>query len=129
MVYYDPDAAAKAAEVKFIAGKKDWVHRSPRILELGSRAHLPLNREKTKIDSDKAIEIALKEPVLKNLKVLATRLTLERWGDEVEAPAWKVRLWAAKLRHPSRDVDLGEVVISAEDGRVLKNDLRIDRVD
>src|SRR5206468_4301551 len=30
VVYYDPDAAARAAEVKFIAGKKDWVRRSPR---------------------------------------------------------------------------------------------------
>ena len=129
IVYYDPDAAAKAAEVKFIAGKKAWVHRSPRILELGSRAHLPLNREKMKVDSDKAIETATKEPVLKNLKVLATRLTLERWGEDSDAPAWKVRLWAAKLRNPSRDVDIGEVVISAEDGQVLKDDLHIDRVD
>ncbi len=129
VVFYDPDAAAKAAEVKFIAGKKDWVHRSPRILELGSKAHLPLNREKMKIDSDKAIEIALKEPVLKNLKVLATRLNLERWGEDTDAPAWKVRLWAAKLRNPTKDVDIGEVILSAEEGKVLKNDLHIDRVD
>jgi len=110
VVYFDPDAAAKAAEVKFIAGKKDWVHRSPRILELGSKAHLPLNREKMKVDSDKAIEIATKEPVLKNLKVLATRLTLEHRGEETDAPVWRVRLWAAKLRNPSKDVDIGEVV-------------------
>jgi len=53
-------------------------------------------------------------------------LTLERWE---EMPVWKVRLWAAKLRNPTKDADIGEVIISAETGKMLKNDLKISRVD
>ena len=40
-----------------------------------------------------------------------------------------MRLWAARLRQPDRDADIGEVHISAEDGKVVKNDLNIGRVD
>ena len=46
-----------------------------------------------------------------------------------EMPVWKVRIWAAKLRNPNKDVDIGEVFIAAEDGKVVRNDLHIDRVD
>src|SRR5262245_36394983 len=67
IVYYDPDATALAAEVKFVAGKKESVKRPARILEPISGAHKELPKDKLKIDSDKAIEIAKSEPVLKNL--------------------------------------------------------------
>src|SRR5262245_20922035 len=126
VVFYDLDATAKATEVKFGAGQKLAVKRPARVFELAGKAHLPMDREKLKIDSDKALETATKDPLLKNLKLLASRMTLERWED---APTWKVRLWAAKLRNPNKDVDIGEVFISAETGKVLKTDLHIDRVD
>lgn len=126
VVYYDLDATAKATQVKFGSGTKLEVKRPSRVFELAGKAHLPLDREKLKVDSDKAIQTATSEPLLKNLKLLATRLTLERWED---MPVWKVRLWAAKLRNPSRDADIGEVFISAETGKVVRNDLKIDRVD
>jgi hypothetical protein len=126
VVYYDLDATAKATEVKFGAGQKLQVKRPARVFELAGKAHLPMDRDKLKIDSDKALDIATKEPLLKNLKLLASRLTLEAWEG---APTWKVRLWAAKLRNPNKDADIGEVFISAETGKVLKNDLHIDRVD
>jgi len=126
VVYYDPDATAKATEVKFGAGRKLEVKRPARILELAGRTHTALPKEKLKTDSDKALEIATKEPILKNLKLTASRLTLERW-DEI--PVWKVRLWAAKLRNPTKDADIGEVFVAAEDGKVVKNDIHIDRVD
>ena len=126
VVYYDPDATAKATEVKFGAGRKLEVKRPARILELAGKTHTPLPKEKLKTDSDKALDIATKEPILKNLKLTASRLTLERW-DEI--PVWKVRLWAAKLRNPTRDADIGEVFVAAEDGKVVKNDIHIERVD
>jgi hypothetical protein len=125
-VYYDLDATAKATQVKFGGGVKLEVKRPSRLFELAGTAHLPLDKDKLKVDSDKAIEIATAEPLLKNLKILATRLTLERWE---EMPVWKVRLWAAKLRNPAKDVDIGEVFITADTGKVIKNDLRISRVD
>src|SRR6266853_986628 len=67
IVYFDPDATAKATEVKFGSGKKLTVKRPARILEPFLGTHRPLNREKFKVDSDKVIEIATKEPMLNNL--------------------------------------------------------------
>src|SRR5262245_21058686 len=69
IVYYDPDASLKATEVKFGAGKKLSVKRPARLLEPISRSHLELPREKLKIDSDKAISIATKDEMLKNVKL------------------------------------------------------------
>jgi hypothetical protein len=133
IVYYDPDASLKATEVKFGAGKKLSVKRPLRLLEPVTGDTSPLDRDKMKVDSDKAIQIALKEPLLDKLTIKATELKLVRAGDLFErdnkAPVWRVRLWAAKLRNPNRDADIGEVVIAAEDGKVLKADLHINRVD
>ncbi len=131
VVYYDPDATAKAAEVKFGAGKKLSVKRPARIIELGSGAHRELNRDKMKVDSDKAIEIAKKEPLLNNLTLTNTQLWLERdfWSADKDLPVWKVRLWATKIRKPTESADIGDIYISAEDGKVLRSDLHIDRLD
>src|SRR5881392_2364059 len=127
VVYYDPDATAKATEVKFAAGAKVAVKRPARVLEPIIGAHRELPKDKLKIDSDKAIEIAKNEPLLKNLTLTNTELKLER-GDE-DQPVWKVKLWAAKIRKPSDTVNIGEIEISAEDGKVLRNDLKPGRVD
>ncbi len=128
VVFYDPDATAMATEVKFGAGKKLTVKRPARLLEPITGAHKQLNREKMKLDSDKAIDIAKKEPLLSNLTLTATQLWLERFGDD-STPVWRVRLWAAKLRKPTDTADIGEIFISAEDGKVVKNDLHINKVD
>lgn len=125
IVYYDPDATAKATEVKFVAGAKASVKRPARILEFVT-GNTELPKDKLKVDSDKAIDIAKKQPILKNLTLTATELKLERWNAE---PVWKVRFWAAKLRNPSKTVDIGEVFISSANGEVVHNDLHIDRVD
>ena len=117
-----------ATEVKFGAGKKLTVKRPARLLEPITGAHKQLNREKMKLDSDKAIDIAKKEPLLSNLTLTATQLWLERFGDD-STPVWRVRLWAAKLRKPTDTADIGEIFISAEDGKVVKNDLHINKVD
>ena len=129
IVYYDPDATAKATEVKFVAGTKATVKRPARILEPITGAHKELPRAKLKIDSDKAIDIAKKEPVLKNLNLKASKLKLERRSAVEDEPVWKVELFAAKLANPNKNVSIGEVVVSAEDGTVVKNDLKPNRVD
>jgi len=133
IVYYDPDASMKATEVKFGAGRKLSVKRPFRLLEPVTGDTSTLDRSKMKVDSDKAIQIALKEPMLDKLTIKATELKLVRAGDMFErdnkAPVWRVRLWAAKLRNPNREADIGEVVLAAEDGQVLKTDLHINRVD
>ena len=134
VVYYDPTATLKATEVKFVAGKMQSVNRPMRLLEPVTGGDAPLDREKLKVDSDQAIQTAVKEPLLDNIKVTSTELKLERSGEGVLGlegagqPVWKVKLWAAKLRNPERDADIGEVWISAADGKTVKSDLHIDRL-
>jgi hypothetical protein len=53
-------------------------------------------------------------------------MTLEN-GDA--GPVWRVEIYAAKLNDPDRDVSLGTVSISADDGSVVKLDLEPANVD
>jgi hypothetical protein len=135
VVYYDPTATLKAMEVKFGAGKMLSTKRPMRLLEPVSGGDIPLDRDKLKIDSDQAIKTAMDDSLLKNVKVTATQPRLERVGEGVLGqsgpgePVWKVRLWAAKLRNSNKDADIGEVWLSATDGKVLKDDLHLNRLD
>jgi hypothetical protein len=88
----------------------------------------PLPKQKLKIDSDKALQIAIREPSIKKLTLRASRLVLERRSLNDETPVWKIRLWAAKVKNPNDNVEVGEVIISAEDAAVLKTHLDPDRV-
>jgi len=134
VVYYDPTASLKAVEVKFGAGKMMTVKRPMRLLEPVFGGDAPLDRDKLKVDSDEATKTALKEPLLQNLKITATQLKLEKapegvLGMQNGQAIWRVRLWASKLRDPAHDADIGEVWVAAFDGKVVKNDLHINRVD
>lgn len=126
VVYHDPTATFKSVEVKFGAGKMLDVKRPLRLIEPVTGGDKQMPKEKLKIDSDKALKIAAKEPLLEKLTLKAARLKLELWEEQ---PVWKVRLWAAKIQHPNEQADLGEIFLSAEDGKVLKNTLKISRVD
>jgi len=126
VVYYDPDATFKATEVKFGAGQKMDVKRPMRMLEPVTGEDKKLDRKKMNVDSDKAIQTAASEPLLQNLKLKATQLWLQHGED---GPVWKVRLWAAKLRNPNDDANIGDVYVSADDGKVVRVDLHPDRVD
>ena len=126
VVFYDPDATFKATEVKFGAGKKLKVTRPMRVIELGTGDGKTLDRDKLKVDSDKAIKLASAEPLLKSLTLKATRLILQR-GDE--GPVWKVTLWAAKLKNPAASADIGSVFIATDSGKVMRTDLHINSVD
>ncbi len=121
VVYNDPTATFKCVEVKFGGGKMMAVKRP---LHVGS--HDPLNEKLLKIDSGKAVEIATKEPVLANLTLKATQLTLE---ESEGIPVWKVKLWAAKLSKPNTPVGIGDIVLSADDGKVMKLEVHPERVD
>jgi hypothetical protein len=70
-----------------------------------------------------------------NAEYSKRKLKLERVSEGVlgnggtgEA-VWKMKLWAAKVRQPQKDVDIREVWLSASDGKVEKNDPHISRVD
>jgi hypothetical protein len=126
VVYYDPDATFRAVEVKFGAGQKLDVSHPGRMLERFGDDKNPLDATKLSIDSDQAIKVAASQPLLKNLTIKATQLWLEH-GDL--GPQWRVKLWAAKLKDPSDDADIGVVILSAADGSVIKEDLHPNSVD
>jgi hypothetical protein len=126
VVYYDPDSTFKAVEVKFGAGQKLDVSHPGRFLESFTDEKQPLDASKLNIDSDKAIKIATEQPLLKNLTLKATQLWLEH-GDT--GPQWRVKLWAAKLKDPNDDADIGIIILSSNDGSVIKTDLHPNSVD
>lgn len=126
IVFYDPDASLKATEVTFAGGKKQSVKRPTRLLEPITGSHKQMDKSKLKVDSDRAIETAIKDPLLKNLKLTNTQLWLER-SDE--GPRWKVRLWAQRVHDTTRTAEIGQVYVSAEDGKVIERDLHINRAD
>jgi len=126
IVYYDPTASMKATEVKFGAGQMMETKRPFRLFERAGAGDRIMDRDKLKIDSNKAIEIAVKQPLLEKLTIKATKVELEKREG---APTWMIQLYAAKLNNPNKDVDIGQVFLSAEDGKVSKSDLHINRVD
>lgn len=126
VVYHDADATFKAIEVKFGAGKKMKVGRPLRVIETVSDSDRVFDKAQLKVDSDKAIQIAKAEELLKPLDIRATQLWLQQSAD---GPVWKVKLWAAKLRSPMNDADIGDVFISAKDGKVIRSNLHINSVD
>jgi len=126
VVFYDHDATFKTTEVKFGAGQKMAVSHPMRQPFAYKNDKDLLDQKAIKIDSDQAIKIATAEPLLGKLTIRSTQLWLQ---NEDNVPTWKVRLWAQKLRHPNDDANIGDVSISAIDGKVLKSDLHIDRVD
>jgi hypothetical protein len=125
VTYFDPNAAGKATEVRFNAGQKAWVKYHGSFLGL-AKAPRELPKGKVLVDSDAALRTATVEPLLKNLNLKATRMILEDWQG---MPTWKVQIWAARLSNPAEMAEVGEVFISGEDGKVLRSDLKIKKVD
>ena len=126
VVFYDKDATFKTTEVKFGAGQKLEVKHPMREPFAYIDLKNVLEQKRLKVDSDKAIKTAAAQPLLDKLTVRASQLWLENIDG---TPTWRVRLWAAKQRHPDSDANIGDVYVSAEDGKVTKTDLHIDRVD
>jgi hypothetical protein len=111
--------------VKFAAGKMIDVKRPFRLLERAT-GNKVLDKDKLKIDSDKAISIALKEPILENIKVKSVEAKLQ---DSDTGPVWKIKMWAQKLKNPNDTADIGVITVTADDGKVINTDVHINRVD
>lgn len=45
-----------------------------------------------------------------------------------EGVVWKVRIWAAKLNDSKSTAEIGDIYISPEDGKIVRADLHIERV-
>ncbi len=133
VVYYDPTATFKSVQVRFEAGKMKDVKRPFRILEIGTGEHKQLDMSKVKIDSDKALSIAKKQPILEGMDLRGSQMWLttgfSRVSDLYNGPVWKVKFFAARASNKNATADIGDVYIAADDGKVLKDDLHINSAD
>lgn len=127
VTFYDEDATFKAAEVKFEAGKKKNVKRPARVDTWATADSKFMDMKKITVDSDEAVKTAKKEKLLENLKLSNVQLSLQDSKDD--GPLWKVKFWAEKVRKPEVTVDVGEVYVSAYDGKVVKSSLKPEKVE
>jgi hypothetical protein len=117
--YYDSTAAFKTTEVKFVAGKMAEV-KHPRHLLDSLSGTKSLAWKILKVDSDRALAIARKEPMLQKFDLRAAQFWLERTAI---GSSWKIRFWAARPGKPDQMDDIGDLYISSKTGEILKNDL------
>jgi hypothetical protein len=125
VVYYDDDATFKAVEVKFEGGEKVSVKRPARILEYVGRASDVLDRKKMNVDSREAQATATGDSALAGVKLKETQFWLEHGQD---GPVWKMKLWASKNNDSDQEADIGQIYISADNGRVLRRDLHLEHL-
>jgi hypothetical protein len=126
VVYYDPTATLKAVEVKFGAGQMMTVKRPMRLLEPVTHGDQPLDNSKMKVDSDRALAVASKAPLLHTLNLRYTQMWLEQTDYGV---TWKIRFWAAKLTNPNETADVGDIFVSADKGEIVQNNLHPNSVE
>lgn len=129
VTYFDSIANQRSCDVKFGAGKMMSVKNPLRPLDhvLGSGPAMVL--EELKVDSDTALKTAIKQPLLESIKITSTQLELRRTGRGKGEPVWTVTLWANKVSNTTRDAKVGEVQVSAIDGRVTGSDIQPSRLE
>lgn len=123
--YFDPDARSKIVEVKFGAGLKLDINRPWKPFGGSGKEGKVLDLKKFRVDSDGAIKIATSQQLLQPFTLKYTQLWLRRDDDGLN---WKVRLWAAKLGKSDAISEVGDLYISPEDGKVVRADLHIERL-
>lgn len=129
IVYFDPTATFKSVQVRFEAGTMKDVKRPFRVLQLGTGEHKTMDMSKVKIDSDNALSIAKKEPILEGLELRGSQMWLSagnsRVSDLYDGPVWKVKFFAAKVSNKNATADVGDIYIAADTGKVVKDDFHI----
>jgi len=85
-----------------------------------------LEWRKMKINSDRALTIALNEPLLKKVHLRATQFWLERTRL---GSTWRIRFWAARTGEPDQMIEIGDVSLSGRTGEILKTNLHIQNAD
>jgi hypothetical protein len=122
--YFDPDSTFKIVEVKFGAGQEMEVAHPMHMFPSKSQDVFDLG--KLKVDSDRALNIAASQPLLKALTLRSSKMTLMNSDDGV---VWKVELWAAKVGDSTKEADIGSVTISTADRSVVRSDLHPSNAD
>ena len=122
IIYYDDKVTYDAVEVRFERGEMARVYEPSRLLSVfTSGASKILDLKKVKIDSDRAIQIAVSEASAETLTAKTVELKLERGYGGL--PVWNVKLYGTVPWKTGGESSLGYVILLAEDGKVLKNAL------
>ncbi|HSH93020.1 MAG TPA: hypothetical protein VK968_02665, partial [Roseimicrobium sp.] len=79
-----------------------------------------------KIDSDKALKIVLKEPLLEDAKPTAVKFKLDRFQG---VPVWKIDLWAASVKNPAKEKSLGDIWVDTKEGKIVQSRLKINKAE
>jgi len=117
--YYDPATAFKRTEVKFVNGEFKGIKQPKHLLDTFNGTK-QLSWKKLRVDSDRALAIALDEPLLKKLELQSAQYWLER---TVIGSSWKIRFWTARLGKAGELSEVGDIYISSGTGEVLKRNL------
>jgi hypothetical protein len=120
VVYYDPSVFTRSVDVKFGAGQEMEVSHPMRPFMIPARVNAILDQNRLKVDSDRALEIATAQPILHGLTLRSSKMTLANSDD---GAIWRVELYAAKIGDPTREVYIGYVTMTADDGTIVKADL------
>ena len=126
IVYYDTSVRGRKTEVKFVDGAKSEVGHPFRLFARKETSENVLDRSKLKMDSDQALKIAQKDGLLDKLKLSHSRMTLEK---QEETPVWKITFWAGKTHEPESAVEIGDIFVNAENGKIVRRDLHLQRVE
>ena len=124
--YFDPSTGPKCTEVTFSAGQETDISHPWHPFQRPFHDSDIFDRSKLRVDSDSALRTATSQPILKHLTLKASQMTLDH--DDI-GPVWRIRLWAAKLNSPDKEVDIGVITLTAADGSIVKSDLHPERVD
>lgn len=116
---------ATGTELKFTAGNLVSVHRDLQLLETSDEHYAEMDMSMLTVDSNEALDVALKEPILTGLKVMSSDMVLEQGPEGY--PVWKVSIWAAR-KDAKVDVKVGEIWVSSVDGKVCKMTINPGRV-
>jgi hypothetical protein len=121
--YFDPTTAFKRTEVTFVAGKVTKIEQPKHFLD-SLRGSKQLSWRKLKIDSDRALALALKDPMLKNLHLQAAQFWLE--GTAIGS-SWQIRFWAFRRSQPDQIVEIGDLYLSSKTGEILRDELHTEK--
>ncbi len=120
VVYFDTGASGNNTDVKFGAGEEMGISHPFHPFFSEPKLRDVIDLAKVHVDSDRALQIASEQPLLKGLKLRYSQMKLAYTDDGV---TWTLDLWSARVNDPTKDAGVGTVVISADTGAVLKSDL------
>lgn len=120
VVYYDPSASGHNTDVKFGAGEEMGISHPMHPFFSGPKLRDVIDLSKVHVDSDRALQIASEQPLLKGLKLRYSQMKLAYTDDGV---TWTIELWSARVNDSTKDAGVGTMVLSANNGEVLKADL------